>query len=207
MEQRLPRDHEMKNVRSMAERLDDQMEKLGKRARKQGEDLQLSRRENEALRRVEMMVQRADGFKDTLERTPDRPSWSVDDFEKLLGAYLLVDESLETLYRSNMLNGEFRRVQDLMDDLVSYYGGYPPYGGREYERLTGRAEGDVSLAGDDEDVDVSIWRQTEQSELDFPDAHVRDYDSRSDIPREMRIEDTERLQVPDIQSPAWADWR
>jgi hypothetical protein len=146
-ETRIPQRSEMSTIAQMAERLDKAMEKVYDKGRGRAKDLNLNRRELAAMQRLEALSVRAAEFRSMVERSPDRPGWSVEEFETLLGTYLLLDEAHEILDRRGMLHKDFRRAQDVMNSLVSYYGGYPRYGSRAYERLVRLAELDDELFG------------------------------------------------------------
>jgi hypothetical protein len=141
----MPQRSEMKEVRDLAQRLDTAMESVQKHADRRSNDIDLTRDEAEGLRRVEILFARADAFEDAVERDTEHPRNSVKHFERMLGSYLLVDESFRILQDARFLNEDFRKAQSTMDELVGFYGGYPEYGGRDYQRMLRRGDANVAL--------------------------------------------------------------
>jgi hypothetical protein len=88
------------------------------------------RLEREALARLDALEDAARLFHGRMERYDRHPLESVQDFERLLRAYVRTAETLDTLHGLPEVYRAFARVQETMTDLVGYYGGYGEYGYR-----------------------------------------------------------------------------
>jgi tetratricopeptide (TPR) repeat protein len=87
-----------------------------------------------AIRRFELLSNRLNAFNGTIAAAMTDPNRSVQDFNRLLSAYLGALQFASWM-RDPQIMADLHRVQPLMDELVGYYGGYPEYGSADYSKL------------------------------------------------------------------------
>jgi len=131
----VPTEREMKDIRSMAQRLDNMMEGIQADVRHETRHMDLDRMEDNAIRWLDVLTARVDAFKDATESNMSRPHRTTDEMEKMLGAFFRVNEQFRLLRGNGLASDDFRQVRDMVNDIASYYGGVPEAESSAYYRL------------------------------------------------------------------------
>ncbi len=117
-----PRYDQMARVKSLAHQLEEAAHHVHKSAERSAHHG--TRSERAALRSLHRLAERTRHFHRQVERYYQKPYHTEADFRRLVGTFNPARSEIRYLHAFDHVRKDFHRVEDSMDWLVDYYGGY-----------------------------------------------------------------------------------
>jgi hypothetical protein len=124
------------NLELLSKEIEKATDRMRKDAKASTKHAGLVVNEDLALQRIEALEKRADEFHKAVKKADGDLMATRPEYQSLVAAYVLAVEAYPWLGAHDVTIGpSFRSMQTMMDELVSYYGGYPQPGTQAFDEI------------------------------------------------------------------------